>query len=420
MIFDPGYGLEYGALKADLVLIGEPPKYDAYIEYLNGSRAFVRAEYSIALASFQRSAALDPGFKEALLLESFAYMNLGQYAKAQELCAEIEKTRESLPTVWRYFLDRVQAHLHGDLEEAYRAAGQMVALNPAKINWTVYKCWSALSINHPQEVVDSLSKVDLFDERLGEEEKASIGPILTTGYHMLGNHKQELKVARRVRKAYPQLLNSLNSEALALSALGRVKDLQKLIEESKTLPPQSGYSPGSIMFESGRELRAHGYKEAAIQILNQAVQWFESRPQEEKATAVNRLILAKTFYALDKWDEAETLFGGLHNDFPDDSRLDGLDCYGYLGSIAARKGNQEEALKISQALKDDKTPYLFGNPAYWRARIAALLGDKEGAVQLLQEAIKEGHEYMDLYFYQQDFESLQDYPPFRQLMKPKG
>jgi tetratricopeptide (TPR) repeat protein len=236
---------------------------------------------------------------------------------------------------------------------------------------------------------------------------------------MLGNHSQELKIAIRLRKAYPQLLNSLYLEARALAALGRVKDLQKLIEESKTLPPQTGYSPGSIMFESGRELRAHGHKEAAIQVLNQAVQWFESRPQAEKAMAANRLGLAKTFYALDNWDKAEALFEDLHSELPDDNYV-GVDYYGYLGSIAARKGNREEALKISQTLKDNKTHYLLGNHTYWRARIAALLGDKEGAVYLLQEAVNQGHDYTDLYFYPMDFESLQDFPPFQQLMKPKG
>jgi hypothetical protein len=71
-------------------------------------------------------------------------------------------------------------------------------------------------------------------------------------------------------------------------------------------------------------------------------------------------------------------------------------------------------------MKDNKTPYLFGIPTYWRARIAALLGDKEGAVNLLQEAIKQGCDYQNLYFSPKDFESLQDFSPFQQLMKPKG
>jgi predicted Zn-dependent protease len=162
-------------------------------------------------------------------------------------------------------------------------------------------------------------------------------------------------------------------------------------------------------------LRAHGQKEAAIQILNQAVQWVENRPQKEKAAAAYRYGLARTLYALEKWDEAKTLFEGLHNELPDDVYY-----FGYLGSIAARNGNREEALKISQELKDNKTPYLYGNPVFWRAKIAALLGDKEGAVNLLREAIKQGYSYPSLYLDPQDFESLKDFPPYQQLTRPKG
>jgi serine/threonine protein kinase/tetratricopeptide (TPR) repeat protein len=417
MILDP-------SLKEDLVLIGEPPKYDAYIEYLDGCGAFGRADYPKAIASFQRATTLDPNFKEPLWLGAMAYWQQGQGGKAQELLAEVEKTRGSLSAYGRYWCDMAQANLRGDLEGAHSAAGQIAALSPAKfVEGSANKAMYALSMNHPREVVDSLSKIDLFDKRLGEkgewEVRALIESQLMTAYHMLGNHKQELEVARRCRKAYPQPLSFLSYEARALSALGWVKDLQKLLEESKALPPQSGYSPGSIMFESGRFLRAHGHKEAAIQVLNQAVQWFESRPQAEKAIAANRLDLARTFYVLDKWDEAEALFEGLHSESPDDNSL-GAASYGYLGSIAARKGNREKALKISQDLKDNKIPYLLGDPTKRRARIAALLGDKEGAVNLLLEAIKQGYDYTDLYFYPQDFESLQDYPPFQQLMKPKG
>ena len=415
------------SLKEDLILIGEPPKYDAYIEYLDGLRASDRAEYPKAIASFHRSATLDPNFKDALLWEACAYWVLGQPAKAQELLAGIEKARESLPTYWRYWCDMIQASLRGDSEEAHRVAGQIVALNPRKkLTGDIVKASLALLINNPQEVVDSLSKIDLFDKRLGEKGEWKLRDIvvsqLTWAYHMLGNYKQELKIALRVRKAYPQLLSLLSYEVRALSALGRVKDLQKLFEEIKTLPPQSGYSPGSIILESGRQLRAHGNKEAAIQVLHQAVQSSESRPQAEKATAGYRNGLARAFYALDKWDEAETLFRRLHIEFPDDSifGVKGVDEYGFLGSIAARKGNREEALKISQKLKDNKTPYLWGEHTYWRARIAALLGDKEGAVNLLREAINQGLGYSQLYFDPQDFESLQDFPPFQQLMKPKG
>jgi len=117
---------------------------------------------------------------------------------------------------------------------------------------------------------------------------------------------------------------------------------------------------------------------------------------------------------LGKWAEAKQLFEGLHSQAPDN-----INYFGYLGVVAVQMGDKEGALKISKQLEDDKRPYLFGVPTYWRARIAALLGDKEGAVNLLRPAIKQGYAYSSIHP-TEDFESLADYPPYIQLMKPKG
>jgi tetratricopeptide (TPR) repeat protein len=206
----------------------------------------------------------------------------------------------------------------------------------------------------------------------------------------------------------------LANEVDALAALGRAKDLAKLFEESKTLPPESGFSPGDIMLRAGRELRAHGFMEDSNRVVNQALAWFESRPEQEKMSEGSRYSLARTLYVLDRWNDAKTMFMGLHSDMPEN-----INYLGYLGATAAREGEKEESLKISKDLEEDKRPYLYGNPAYWRARIAALLGDKESAVNLLRQATKEGYSFSDIHP-TEDFESLTDYPPYIQLMKPKG
>jgi predicted Zn-dependent protease len=223
-----------------------------------------------------------------------------------------------------------------------------------------------------------------------------------------------LKEARGGRKQFPERLSMLRNEADALAALGRMKDLHGLFKESEALPPQSGYSPGNIMLSAGRELRAHGFNEDSTRVLNQALEWFEARPSEEKASSRNRYDQARTRYLLRKWAEAKELFEGLHSDVPDN-----IDYLGYIGAIAARTGDKDEALRISRQLEDDKRPYLFGNPTYWRARIAALLGDKEGAVSLLRQATKQGYAFSGLHP-TEDFESLAADAPYVQLMKPKG
>ena len=63
---------------------------------------------------------------------------------------------------------------------------------------------------------------------------------------------------------------------------------------------------------------------------------------------------------------------------------------GRLGTLAARRGDLDEALRYSGLLENLDMPYLFGRHTLWRARIAALLGEKEHAMRLLKQALEQG------------------------------
>lgn len=54
-----------------------------------------------------------------------------------------------------------------------------------------------------------------------------------------------------------------------------------------------------------------------------------------------------------------------------------------------------------------------------RARIAALLGEPDRAVDLLRDAIAQGFGSRLMIHGTPDFESLREYPPFEQLMAPE-
>jgi len=404
-VFDP-------RMKNFFSMLKEPPNFEAYREYLEATRAFLRLEYPKAVEHSLRAAERDPNLRMALIYAAVAYNNQRQYAKADELAERVEKSRADLSSAERILLDWLQGLLHGDLEIQLRSDRQLGMISKAPV-WKYQIGLDGIRNNYPQEALDALARYDPYDEGWKDWSPNYWG-VLTTAHHMLGNHKQELKEARRGRKQWPESMSMLANEVGAVAALGRIKDLQKLFEESKSLPPRSGYSPGNIMLGAGRELRAHGYKEDSVRVLNQALQWFETRPGQEKASVGNRYAKARLLYLFERWTESKEIFEAIHNEVPDN-----LNYLGFLGSIAARMGDREGALKISKQLEEDKRPYLFGSPTFWRARIAALLGDKEGAVSLLRQAIKQGYAYSGIHP-TEDFESLADFPPYVQLMKPKG
>ena len=93
---------------------------------------------------------------------------------------------------------------------------------------------------------------------------------------------------------------------------------------------------------------------------------------------------------------------------------------GALGVIAARTGNHEEARRIFDELPDPGLPQSASDRSFWRAAIAAHLGEKDRAVDLLSEAFSQGMPYYIYLHSHPAFEPLWDYPPFQELIEPKG
>ncbi len=91
-----------------------------------------------------------------------------------------------------------------------------------------------------------------------------------------------------------------------------------------------------------------------------------------------------------------------------------------LARLAARRGDPAEAERISQTLTSIDQPYLFGSLTLARAHIAALVGKRADAVALLRRALAEGFPFVYELHSNPDLEALRDYPPFEELLRPKG
>jgi hypothetical protein len=92
---------------------------------------------------------------------------------------------------------------------------------------------------------------------------------------------------------------------------------------------------------------------------------------------------------------------------------------GFLGVLAARRGDTEEALRGGEGL-EGLAPRDFGRDSYWQACIASLLGERERAMVLLREAYARGRPFSVNLHTDMDLEPLHDYPPFQDLLRPKG
>jgi hypothetical protein len=78
------------------------------------------------------------------------------------------------------------------------------------------------------------------------------------------------------------------------------------------------------------------------------------------------------------------------------------------------------ARRMNDSLSRVVIPYSYGEIPYWRAAIAASLGDKETAVRLINEALAAGIRRLPEIHRLEEFQSLRGYAPFEAILRPKG
>jgi serine/threonine protein kinase/tetratricopeptide (TPR) repeat protein len=389
-----------------------PSSNEAYMEYLEGRVLLFQVKFRQAIEHFSRAVALDPGFAQPRLMSVWAYINLGEYAKADALIQEVDELSDKLVPYDSYTLEKNKAWVRGDYYGMYRAQAQIVQLAPSILYEKNDLGEIAVWINRPQEAVDLLLQVD--PEGPGLKGWFPYWNFLTMAHHMLGDHKQELKAAQRGRRQYPDQLWTLIFEIRALAALGKIKEVNERLDECLNFPLERFPDPHVVMYWARGTLRAHGYKEASFQVNDRAIKWLKNRPKEEAETERHHGRLATALSFAEKWEEAQVQCEEFQKEYPDN-----IISLGFLGALAARRGDRDEALRIAGLLENEKRPYLFGLHTFWRARIAALLGEKERAVRLLREAHAQGVKFFNFH-HDMDLEPLHDYPPFEEFMKPKG
>jgi tetratricopeptide (TPR) repeat protein len=283
---------------------------------------------------------------------------------------------------------------------------------PASANALYNVGYHAIRVNRPQEALAAITRAD--PERPPLRQAPSYWSILTVARHQLGDHAAELRDARRARVLHPDRQQSIRAECRALAALGRTDSLRRPLAASMELRLRAIDTPaGEVMRDAAAELRAHGHEAAARDVFARALAWYDARPAPERATAARRRWRGMVLYDMGRWDDARAAFERLAAEQPRDPEP-----RGYLGALAARRGDRAAALAADRTLAALREPYLFGRHTYWRARIAALLGERERGVALLRDALQQGRTYLEVHS-EADFAPLRAVPAFQELVRPK-
>jgi tetratricopeptide (TPR) repeat protein len=394
----------------------QPPDYAAYQEFVEGLDRFARFDYPGARDHFDRAAAGDSTFSVALIWSAAARLNLGEHGGADSIVRRLERSKRPLAPADRSYLAWVAGVVRGNGPAALQAARDLARVAPGS-DAEFLLANGAISFNRPQEALASMERVD--PDRGLFRGTYVYAWDMTTALHLLGEHRRELKEATAGRRRAPGQLGGLVVEVRALAALGRLDELWQRLDEAQQVGSQDSWTPGSVALLAAAELRTHGYPAAARDAVTRAIAWYERRRAEAGREDDGGLGLAQAYFEAGRLEDARRLLEGVVASPKGVGAMGRFAALGTLGAIAAREGNRAEAVRFDSLLKASPERYMLGGNTYQRARIHALLGDREIAVDLLQTAILQGMDFASLHA-DLALASLDAYGPYRELLKPKG
>jgi len=392
-----------------------PPRYDSLGEYRLALAAFGR-DYEATTAHLARALTLDPEFDWARVMQFWACRVEDRQEEAARVLAELEGALGRMTQCERVIVRSCRADLDGNRLGALVAWREVDALAGGAPAFRYNRGMAEIHVNRPADAVRTLSGIP--SDWTAPGDFAGYWPTnnLARAHHMNGDYKGQLRVAREGLRRFPDVLAFYSHEVAALAALGRLDEIEKVVQACQSVPRrQAAGTPGSVMLTAATELRAHGYREASLWMANRAVEWQRGLPLAEMKTASAREALRNALCWAERWTEAKAIAAEMAKERPEN-----IDDLGTLATLAVRLGHSAEARRIDAQLAALTRPYLYGNHTYWRACIAAQLGEKERAVALLREAFSQGYRFVVGIHSDMDLEPLWGYPPFQELMKPKG
>ena len=393
--------------------------------YSSGALKFVVGDRAGAVADLEEAYHRSPDFTAPLIYAAFGRMSLGDPQGADSLAKILEADRENLPPYDRFRVDLLQARLEGDNAEAYRAVSRAAELLDGG-SAHYMSAQMALELNRPREALEILQTFDMTRE--WAQGWANYWNVVTAAHHLLGNHDRELELASQGYRLNPDRMLMLAWEVRALAGLGRWEEIRPLLARAGSIRGPDRMTTGTVMLMGAHELRRHGYDDEALACLDEALNWVSSRALENPGSEGLRAFRAQVLYhkgTLEKKRESEEAAAALRQARLEFEALaeaapENLSSLGHLGAVLAHLGNAAEARELSDSLRALDRPYLWGQHTLWRARIAALLGERDEAVRLLWQSVGEGTSFGMSMHADPDLEPLLGYPPFEEFIRPKG
>ncbi len=355
-----------------------PPSFSAYQAFDEGFDRYLAQQYQDAHVAFREAFRRDTTFTAALLFGARTAWNTRDFTVADSLMRLAHARERDLGPYYQASLRFIEALERGDGANARAAIERAAAIAPNSRAGFDH----AVSLLNAGRARDAYVQLQRMDPDRGEMRGwGSYWTQRAHAEHLLGEHAAELQSTRAMAQRYPDRRVALVLHARALAAAGELRQLDSALRAWESLPADVYWSQGAAMV-SALEVLLHKGNDADARLYGQrAVAWLTNRLVASPSDRAHRYFLGRALYALGRYNDARVYFEGLAREFPERIRYRGL-----AGLTAARRGDLQAAERwLSPAAVRDT-----GEVTLFRARFAAIAGDRERAIGLLTDAVHLG------------------------------
>jgi DNA-binding SARP family transcriptional activator/TolB-like protein len=394
-----------------------PPSFASYREYVQGVDAFGEHDNNRAYKHFMRAYEIDTTFTTALLNAGASMLD--PWSGKDSVMAILEARRSSLTPFNQLWLDSFIAGRKNDWAEVYRITDELARQAPGSYFPFIHAS-TAVAIDRPRAALDALLRVD--PDRGWMRNAYEYWYVRCAARHMLADYEGELADANIGEKQYPANFSVISCKVRALAALGRGDDIDKVLDAAAGMTEHTTWELGSPYSIAASEAEMHGHKEIAAKARQRAISWVNALPPEKKKTEPPMFGPAWLLLNAGAWKELDERVQQFRKLEPTESRWIVLQ-----GLIAAHNGDRKAAMSVDSLLRSltqravDRNPKPMPVPLalFHRAEIAALLGDKDRAIDLLGSAFANRLRYNIYVHSDPAFASLWKDPRFIRLMAPR-
>ena len=390
-----------------------PPKLEAYRYYQENIEYFFgNPDQSISL--LKKSIEADSSFFWAYGFLGIQYRNIGQHAQADSTLKLVESRIgvEKLNGYERSWYLHFQAVIKKDYMLAYELVLKILARDPKNFIAAIQASFFAHYLNQPQQVVEISQEFDPTHVPMEYPVHARWFRHYAHALYRLGRYDLSLEVSRWVIPKLRTRLAYYDRRSEVFVAQEQADSLEALIRDM-----QAHQQPANeILDEHLYIAERYGVRQVPDQQqewASKAIAWAKAYSGDE---ALSDYHLGYAHYMAADFEKALAYFDKPYAKSPPSAAL-----LTRMGCTYAQLG---QAGKAQEMIRELGNRYRENGSA-WRladqARIYSILGEKEQAVDVLRQAI-------DVYYfynpgcYREDimFVPLQGYPPFEELVKPKG